>query len=331
MLWLSKLQVCCPKCPLVIANEKLFGMHIKNHQAGTEYQCDICQKTFKSLNDARTHSRKACGNITPKEVVIDVEEAEENHRCNACSTSYHSNEELEKHMDKHHVGDCPKCHITFKSEEDIYKHANVCSEVLEPIICEKCNCELITKAGLEKHVKRCKGENRPGFTKTKQQQSKEKCTNGPMCRFLKENRCLFVHNEQNRKHSGRSEEPWQTVQRRRPKQVLHCNNCEEKFNSREEKQRHKCQHAGVRRQDRLEPSTRREDIECFRGPNCFRLANDTCWFKHSLVQNSSSHRGQEKASNTTLWCKYQDKCTNSSCAYKHFGQGFQKTQSRKRL
>ena len=283
------------------------------------------------MNDARTHSRKACGNITPKEVVIDVEEAEENHRCNACSTSYHSNDELEKHMDKHHAVDCPKCHITFKSEEDIYKHANVCSEVLDPIICEKCNCELITKAGLEKHVKRCKGENRPGFTKTKQQQSKEKCTNGPMCRFLKENRCLFVHNEQNRKHSGRSQEPWQTVQRRRPKQVLHCNNCEEKFNSREEKQRHKCQHAGARRQDRLEPSTRRKDIECFRGPNCFRLANDTCWFKHSLVQSSSSHRGQEKASNTTLWCKYQDKCTNSSCSYKHFGQGFQKTQSRKRL
>ena len=67
----------CPQCPQVIANEKLFRMHIKNHKSGTEYLCDICQNTFKSLNDARTHSRKACGNITQKQVVIDIEDVEE--------------------------------------------------------------------------------------------------------------------------------------------------------------------------------------------------------------------------------------------------------------
>ena len=78
---------------------------VKNHQSGTEYLCDICQKTFKSLNDAQTHSHKACGNITQKEVAIDIEQVEENHSCNACSTSYNSNKELEKHMDKHHAVD----------------------------------------------------------------------------------------------------------------------------------------------------------------------------------------------------------------------------------
>ena len=78
---------------------------VKNHQSGTEYLCDICQKTFKSLNDAQTHSHKACGNITQKEVAIDIEQVEENHSCNAYSTSYNSNKELEKHMDKHHAVD----------------------------------------------------------------------------------------------------------------------------------------------------------------------------------------------------------------------------------
>ena len=304
----------CPKCPQVIANEKLFRMHIKNHKAGTEYLCDICQKTFKSLNDARTHSRKACGNITQKEVVIDIDEVEENHTCNACSTSYQSNQELEKHMDKEHTGDCPKCHITFKSTEDIYKHANTCSEIIEPFMCEKCNRELITKAGLEKHMERCKGEERPaGSNKTKQ--SKEKCTNGPKCRYLKENRCLFAHNEQTKKHTGMDH-------RRNTK--FDCQICKEKFNNQQEKHNHNCQHEKKSVQDR------RKNTECNRGPSCFRLAEGSCWFKHSSVLKRPVQQGQKSTESKTLWCKYQDQCTTRNCSYKHFELGFQTRRQSKR-
>ena len=201
----------CPKCPQMIANKRLFRMRTKTHQSGTQYQWDICRKKFNSLNNARTHSRKACGNITQKEVVIDIEDVEENHRCNACSTSYTSNIELENHMEKHHATDCSKCHATFKSQDDIYKHANMCNEIIEPIMCEKCNRELISKAGLKKQLEKCTGGNTPVSShKPKQQQSKEKCTNGPKCKFLKENRCLFVHKEQNNRHSGK-EHSWKIM------------------------------------------------------------------------------------------------------------------------
>ena len=272
----------CPQCPQVSANEKLFRMHIKSHQLGTQYQCDICQKTFNSLNDARSHSRKACGNITQKEVVIDIEDVEETHRCNACSTSYNSNTELERHMDKHHAVDCTRCHETFKSQDDIYKHANVCSEIIEPLMCEKCNRELISKAGLKKHMERCKGDERPSTgpassNKSKQQQSKEKCTNGPKCRFLKENRCLFGHKEHNNKHFGnehRNTPEWK------------CHACSEKFANKNEKHSHKCQ-----QHDYNTVEERRKNTECKRGPSCFRLAQGSCWFKHSPVQNTRGQQG----------------------------------------
>ena len=295
----------CPKCPQIVANEKLFRMHVKKHNEETEYMCDICQKTFKCLSDARTHSRKACGNITRKEVVIDIEDAEESHKCNACSTSYSSNKELENHMDKHHASDCPKCKVTFKSQDDIYRHANVCSEVIEPLMCEKCNRELISKAGLEKHKERCNGFEMPASThKPKQKQSDEKCTNGPKCRFLKEKRCLFSHKEHNNKHS-------ENDHRRKPE--WSCPACKEKFTSQQEKHSHKC-----RQHDAQTVHERRKNTECNRGPSCYRLAQGSCWFKHSSVQKTSPQGVQRSA----LWCKWQDMCSNKSCIFRHFEQNF---------
>ena len=192
----------CNKCPQVFGSEKLLRKHINDKHSTWEYQCEICKDKFSTMNDAREHSMKSCGNIKQKEVVIDIEDVENDHRCNACLISYSSNKHLKKHMEEHHATDCTKCHAIFKSQDDIYKHANVCSEIRAPLMCEKCNCELISKTGLEKHMERCNGEELPTINKKPmQQQSKEKCTNGPKCKFLRENRCLFVHKEhQNSKH-----------------------------------------------------------------------------------------------------------------------------------
>ena len=152
-------------------------------------------------------------------------------RCNACSISYSSNRHLEKHMEEHHATDCAKCHAILKSQDDIYKHANVCSEVLAPLMCEKCNRKLISKAGLAKHMERCKGEEQPASNqKPKQQQFKENCINGPKCRFWKENRCLFVHKEQ--QHSKHKEnEPMRKLD-------LSCQICKKKFSNHKEKHSH---------------------------------------------------------------------------------------------
>ena len=203
------------------------------------------------------------------------------------------------------------CHKTFKSQDDVYKHANMCHEIIEPLMCDKCNQELISKAGLKKHMERYKGdvdERLASSHKPKQQQSKDKCTNGPKCRFLKEKRCLFVHKEQNKKHSDNEH-------RRNPE--WSCYNCKEKFSSRQEKHSHKCQ-----QHDAPSVEERRKNTECKRGQSCFRLAQGSCWFKHSSVQNRKGQQGHRSAGSNGLWCRYQDQCTTKDCSFKHFEQGF---------
>ena len=241
-------------------------------------------------------------------MVIDIEEVEDDHRCNACSISYSSNKHLEKHMEEHHATDCAKCHAIFKSQDDLYKHANKCSEIIAPLMCEKCNRELISKAGLVKHMERCKGEERPtSIQKPKQQQSKENCTNGLKCRFLKENRCLFVHKEQ--QHKGK--EPMRKLD-------LSCQNCKKRFSNNKEKHTQSC---GQHEQETVQE--RRKNTDCKRGPSCFRLAEGSCWFRHSSVQNRPGQQGQKSAESKGLWCRFQDQCTTRNCTYKHFEMGFQ--------
>ena len=84
----------------------------------------FAKKTFKTLNDARTHSQGPCGNIKQKGVVIDIEESVESHKCNACLTSYNSNDDLEEHMEKHHnrTFRCTTCSTTFESHNNLVSH-----------------------------------------------------------------------------------------------------------------------------------------------------------------------------------------------------------------
>ena len=149
----------CKYCPLVVADEAKLKKHIeKQHKSEYEFKCEVCMSTFKALIDARDHAKKPCGGIKPKEVVIDIEESDDTHTCNACSISFSSNKNLEEHIEKKHNDDCSKCKATFKTRDDFYNHANNCSEVIAPLMCEKCNIELVSKAGLKKTHRKMPGQ-----------------------------------------------------------------------------------------------------------------------------------------------------------------------------
>ena len=311
----------CTQCPEVLATEVLWRKHIKDHLMDKQFFCEICMKTFQVLEEAQSHSTKPCGPIKEKEVVVDIEDSEECNTCNACSKSFKNNEDLEKHIEEKHDVDCPRCKVTFDTQDDVYKHANECTAVIEPFMCEKCNRELISKVGLKKHIEKCKGENMTA-TKPKQKKSTEKCFNGPSCVFLKRDGCRYVHDKQD------TEQPWTKVQRGkkqraplpqgRPDQQLSCDQCKKMFKGKEEKRRHVCTKHQSKQQEQEE---KRKNTECRRGSSCFRLANNTCWFKHSELLNKSPQRGQGRVQ-SVLWCQFQDQCNKSSCTYKHFEQDF---------
>ena len=100
-----------------------------------EYTCDLCNKKFNNLEDAQAHATKPCGHIRESGIGVETEEPEN-------SIEF----------------DCTKCKAIFKSKADFYDHANKCSQVLDPLLCEKCNIELVSKAGLKKHIEKCKAK-----------------------------------------------------------------------------------------------------------------------------------------------------------------------------
>ena len=176
----------CHMCEETFSSKAALRNHVRNHLMNTEeYICDLCNKKFNSLDDAQAHASKPCGHI--RESGIRVE----------------NNKELEDSIEY----DCTMCKTIFKSQSDYYEHANKCDQVIEPLICEKCNIELISKAGLKKHTEKCKAKS-TNKTSSNRVESAEACHNGPDCRFLKQNRCLYHHDEP-------SGEPWQRVQPRR--------------------------------------------------------------------------------------------------------------------
>ena len=170
-----------------------------------KYTCGVCQKDYKSIEDAKDHAMNVCGSIHEKGATQERVISENIHECKTCQVKFNSNSILVKHIKENHVCvDCNKCNSTFKSQEDVYKHANNCSEICEPNMCNYCNMELVSKAGLIKHMDKCRKKHSDASGK---EGRKEKCTNGPSCQYHKEDRCRF-------EHDTAGEQPWKLVKTR---------------------------------------------------------------------------------------------------------------------
>ena len=107
-------------CNEVFTNKAAMRNHVNKHLKNElEYTCRVCKKVFKSIEEAKDHAIKACGSIYVKDAV-------------------EASEKPENPQEKHETYDCDKCKTNFKSQEDVYSHANKC---------DNCNRELISKAG----------------------------------------------------------------------------------------------------------------------------------------------------------------------------------------
>ena len=170
--------------------------------------------------------------------------------------------------------------------------SNVCSGIIPPNTCNKCERDIISKAALKKHMPNCQGK-----------KQREACKNGDSCRWFKANRCLFVHSSRSRQaNTNQNQRPiidqrqvrqkshqmnnqeWKTVQRRNRKPLWTCNFCSENIFNQEASRSH----------------------------------GSTCRAKYSNSQNSLPHKRQQ------FWCKFQDRCNKGLfCEFKHL-EGFPK-------
>ena len=201
--------------------------------------------------------------------------------------------------------DCSKCKAVFRSQSEYYKHANNCSEVLQPLICETCNIELVSRAGLKKHMEKCKANS---------EEHKEDCLNGPDCKFLKQSRCSYNHDKPNA-------QPWQRVQNRRrgrqqggrqggqpgeqQKQFREQVRPQQEVQPRQQRPRQQAQSGQqLPRQQvqsrqqvprpRQQVQSSQKDIECRNGLGCYYWKHDRCHFYHSGRRPLSSHGGDRR-------------------------------------
>ena len=273
----------CHLCEETFTSKAALRNHVRNHLMNThEYSCNICNNKFMNLDDARAHSTKPCGNVRGQGPATD------------------------EHQDNIEY-DCANCKVFFKSQSDYYKHANNCSVVIEPLICDTCNIELVSKAGLKKHMEKCNDNSRK--SKASREEPKEDCLNGPDCRFLKQNRCLYNHNEPNG-------QPWQRVQGRRQgrqqgrqqKQTREQVQPRQQVQSRQQAPRQQAPRQQAPRQQvqsrqnvprqqvkprqqapRQQVQSRQKDIECRNGPGCYYWKYNRCHFLHSGRRPLSTH------------------------------------------
>jgi uncharacterized C2H2 Zn-finger protein len=169
----------CKRCGKVCKTERLLRDHIKENHNNTTIPCTECTAKFTVRHALRQHMSTV---HNEKELMANYTDVV-SYKCNVCEKLYESRRDLTSHINKDHIDvDCTKCLTTFKSWDDVYKHANMCSELTPVIKCNNCNRELLNKSALRSHKTECHGREEVAT-----------CRNGDSCRFLRNNRCNYYH------------------------------------------------------------------------------------------------------------------------------------------
>ena len=82
---------------------------------------------------------------------------------------------------------------------------------------------------------------------------------------------------------------------------------------------------------RKEHTKQQSSIKCRRGGSCEFKAKGNCFFSHQVNEKQVTKRNanskdnksnRSRGSKENFWCKYQDKCFNPKCEFKHFETNF---------
>ena len=198
-------------------------------------------------------------------------------------------------------------------------------------MCNKCDRELISKAGLKKHRERCQGVDGQDVQALIVDSQLDECRNGPSCWFLKHNKCSFQHDEP-------KEMPWKKVQpMRHSRQHGYQQKQEQQQHVQPKQQGQKQQHQPQQQPRKQQPKqrhTRSESIICKNGPRCRFLRDDKCLFLHEKQQHqqprqdsrqpsSSGAQNKNVSTNQLKPCKFGPRCDKGMrCEYLHLPKDF---------
>ena len=239
----------CEQCKLLFQNRNTLELHMKKRHSKT-YTCQVCQEKFEHKNEMMKHMKNSHTERTSRLEVTKF-------TCIMCVHEETSEEELVKHLANVHnlvdmdiqsrqepvKFDCPLCKHSESLEELLVKH-------------------------LEKvhHLADNPSSSRAKTTQLKPNQTVPRCMNGPSCRFLRNNRCNYFHDE-----AAQPEEGWQEV---RPRQAKHKS---QQYHHQEQQPRHHQHQQKLQTQQQVHGE--RSDVQwCWQELRCTR--GRSCRFKH---------------------------------------------------
>ena len=261
----------CKKCKFTAPNLEVLALHIENdHQL--EFDCNECNKKFPFKNQLKIHRREvheqgsfACFVCNDKFKTHSELKQHIQKRCKTMSNTA-SNPILHKHNEDIHKEDehkCPKCPKITNNQVSLVNHMNTMHKVVTEK-CDTCGLEFESREVLIKHIV----ENHTAIGTQ------------VIPRYICKVCNVEVHSNINKENHMCRKPQWG------------CDWCKQEFYSTEARKNHICaQHRfkSVEEQLRVQKRLR---TECKNGAECWRAANNRCWFKHSQPVNVFPQQGQ---------------------------------------
>jgi len=142
----------CDKCNKYYPAKYLATRHALVHQEGKNYKCEVCEKSFKTPENLKVHSR-----------IHGPEDQKYTHCCELCGRKFTQKANLEAHM-RVHTGlrpfSCDFCEKSFSQKGNLDEHRRTHTGE-KPYVCDICGSRHTRKGELLLHIRCIHTHERP--------------------------------------------------------------------------------------------------------------------------------------------------------------------------